>query len=98
MLSRSFALLAAATFAALGAGGGPALAQADPAAGQRISEPHMHRNLAVYLIHGVSATDAVPLTLAEALDKKKVQVTETGVVNELRVENTGDEAVFIQAG
>jgi hypothetical protein len=40
----------------------------------------------------------VPLTLAEALAKGKVQVTETGMVNELQVENTGDEPVFIQAG
>jgi hypothetical protein len=88
----------AAASAALGVPGGPALAQSDAGAGQRISGPHVHKNLAVYLIHGANATDQVPLTLAEALAKGKVQMTETGAVNELRVENTGDDAVFIQAG
>jgi hypothetical protein len=58
----------------------------------------VHRNLAVYFIHGSSATGSVPLTLTEALVKGTVQVTETGVVNELRIENAGDEEVFVQAG
>ena len=92
--SISIAPLAAAVLAALGAGGGPALAQAE----QRISGPHVHRNLAIYLIHGRNAADAVPLTLAEALAKGSVQVAETGQVNELKIENTGAEEVFIQAG
>jgi len=96
MLARSISIapLAAAVLAALGAGGSPALAQAE----QRISGPHVHRNLAIYLIHGRSTADAVPLTLAEALTKGSVQVAETGQVNELKIENTGEEAVFIQAG
>jgi hypothetical protein len=96
MLSRSLALFAVATWAALGVGGGAAAAQG----AQRISGPHVHANLAVYLIHGADASgsDKVPLTLAEALSKGSVQVTETGRVNELRVENTGGEEVFIQAG
>ena len=96
MLARSISIapLAAAVLAALGAGGGPALAQAE----QRISGPHVHRNLAIYLIHGRNAADAVPLTLAEALAKGSVQVAETGQVNELKIENTGAEEVFIQAG
>src|SRR5262245_27290402 len=98
MLSRSFALLALAMFAALCASSGPAPAETAPTPGQRVSGPHVHRNLAIYLVHGANVTDAVPLTLAEALAKGTVQVTETGMVNELRVENTGDEAVFIQAG
>ena len=41
---------------------------------------------------------AVPLTLQEALAKGSVQVVETGRVNELQIENTGAEQVFIQAG
>ncbi len=40
----------------------------------------------------------VPLTLQEALAKGNVQVVETGRVNELQIENTGGEQVFIQAG
>jgi hypothetical protein len=40
----------------------------------------------------------VPLTLQEALAKGSVRVVETGEVNELKVENTGDDDVFIQSG
>jgi hypothetical protein len=40
----------------------------------------------------------VPLTLQEAFDKGSVRVLETGAVNELKIENTGTEDVFIQAG
>jgi hypothetical protein len=85
--------LTAVACAALGVGG-PALADA----GQRVSGPHVHENLAIYFIHGTSADGPVPLTLTEALAKGRVQVLETGQVNELRIENTGDEEVFIQAG
>jgi ARG/rhodanese/phosphatase superfamily protein len=96
MLVRSLPIvpLAMAACAAFSTGVGPAFAQGE----QRISGPHVHRNLAVYLIHGRSAAGAVPLTLAEALAKGSVRVTETGVVSELKVENTGGEEVFIQAG
>lgn len=90
----SFAPLAAAAFAAIGAAGGPAFA--DP--NQRISGPHVHENLAVYFVHGTSAGGPVPLSLAEALAKDRVQVIETGRVNELQIENTGDEEIFVQAG
>src|SRR6476660_9231877 len=90
----SFAPLGAAALAAIGASGGVAFA--DP--GMRISGPHVHANLAVYFVHGVSAGGAVPLTLQEALAKGQVQVVETGRVNELQIENTGSEQVFIQAG
>jgi hypothetical protein len=87
-------VLAVLVLAVAGAGGAPAFAQE----GQRLSGPHVHRNLAVYFIHAGNATDAVPLTLAEALSRGSVRVTETGLVNELSVENAGDEPVFIQAG
>jgi hypothetical protein len=63
-----------------------------------ISGPHVHDNLAVYFVHGESAPGPVPLTLQEALGKGSVRVIETGEVNELKVENTGNEDVFIQAG
>ena len=63
-----------------------------------VSGPHVHENLAVYFVHGESAPGPVPLTLQEALGKGSVRVIETGEVNELKVENTGDEDVFIQAG
>src|SRR5262245_60511395 len=76
--------------------GGAGAAFAD--AGQRVTGPHVHENLAIYFIHGASVDGPVPLTLTEAVAKGRVQVTETGQVNELKIENTGDEEVFIQAG
>jgi hypothetical protein len=84
----------AAAFATVGTSGGPAYANQ----GMRISGPHVHENLAVYFVHGVSAPGAVPLTLQEALAKGSVQVVETGRVNELQIENVGGEEVFVQAG
>ena len=68
------------------------------AAATRISGPYTHDNLAVYFVHGPSAPGRVPLTLAEALEKGSVRVLETGVVNTLEIENTGDDEVFIQTG
>jgi hypothetical protein len=64
----------------------------------RVSEPVTHENLTVYFIHGPSASGRVPLTLEEALAKRLVQVRETGSVNELEIENLGDDEVFIQSG
>jgi hypothetical protein len=93
MRIRSIAPLAAAAFAAFGAGA-PAFADA----GQRISGPHVHENLAIYFVHGPGAGGQVPLTLAEAVAKGSVQVIETGSVNELRILNNGEEPVFVQAG
>ena len=90
----SVAPLAAAALAAVGASGGAARAEQDT----RVSGPHVHGNLAIYFVHGTSAAGAVPLTLQEALNKGQVQVIETGRVNELQIENTGGEQVFIQAG
>ena len=86
--------LAAAAFAAIGASGGPAFADQNV----RVSGPVAHENLAVYFVHGPSAGGTVPLTLQEALAKGSVQVIETGRVNELQIENTGPEQVFVQAG
>lgn len=64
----------------------------------RISDPIVHDNLAIYFVHGQSRPGPVPLTLAEALAKKTVEVREKGEVNELQIENKGGEEVFIQAG
>jgi hypothetical protein len=86
------ASLAVLTFAA--AAPRPAFADSKT----RISGPHAHENLAVYFIHGTSAPGPVPLTLQEALDKGSVRVLETGEVNELKIENTGEDDVFIQSG
>jgi len=88
------ALLAAiaAPFAAMLAS--PAMAED----ATRISGPAVHENLAVYFIHGKSASGPVPLTLKEAMAAGKVVVHETGSVNMLSIENAGAEEVFVQAG
>ena len=75
-----------------------AQAEGAGADGYRLSEPVSHGNLAIYLVHGPSRGGAVPLTLQEALKQRSVVVRETGQVNELSVENTGDSEVFIQGG
>ena len=64
----------------------------------RVSGPVTHENLTVYFIHGASAPGKAPLTLEEALVKRAVEVRETGNVNQLEIENRGNEPVFIQAG
>ncbi len=78
--------------------GGIALAEADNPNGYRLSEPIVHGNLAIYFVHGHSRSGPVPLTLQEALAKKVVKVRETNRVNELEIENTGDQDIFIQSG
>jgi hypothetical protein len=84
-------MLAATALFAVGA------TAAEPEA-YRISGPVVHENLAIYFVHGKSADGPVPLTLQEALANGSVQVRETGSVNQLEVENTGDTGVFIQSG
>ena len=69
----------------------------DPAE-YRLSEPAIHANLAIYFVHGESRSGPVPLTLQEALSSSSISVRETGRVNQLEIENTGDEDIFIQAG
>src|SRR5262245_33182825 len=66
--------------------------------GVRVSGPVTHENLTVYFIHGPSAAGKVPLTLEEAPARNVLQVRETGSVNELEIENLGDDEVFIQSG
>lgn len=72
-------------------------AAAEPEA-YRVSGPVVHENLAIYFVHGKSANGPVPLTLQEALANGSTVVRETGSVNQLEVENTGDSEVFIQSG
>ena len=90
-------LLAAALSLCLApfAGGG---AHAETSDDYRLSGPAVHGNLAIYFVHGQSRSGPVPLTLAEALAKKTIEVREIGEVNELQVENKGAEEIFIQAG
>src|SRR5205814_5729749 len=54
----------------------------------------------VYLLHGQSAKSSAAglLTLQEAMDQKKVVVYETGKVNELSIENTSSQDVYVQSG
>src|SRR5271167_2411938 len=64
----------------------------------RTSGPVVHENLAVYFIHGKSAPGKVPLTLEEAMTSDVVKVRETSNVNQLEIENLGDDEVFVQSG
>lgn len=73
-----------------------AKAKAEPNSG--VSPPIFHENVAVYFVRGPSAPGPVPQTLQEALAKGSVEVSETGTVQELRIENKGDEPVFVQFG
>jgi hypothetical protein len=66
--------------------------------GRSISGPIVHENLAIYFIHGQSAPGKVPLTLEEALANGAVKVRETSNVNQLEIENLGDNEVFVQSG
>ena len=84
----------AVALAMAGTAGGATLADES----MRVSGPFVHDNLAIYLVHGKSVEGPVPLTLQEAVAKGQVQVSETGRVNELEIENSGSQPVFIQAG
>src|SRR6478736_4409984 len=69
----------------------PATAPAVASSAERIAGPYTHANLSVYLIHGADKSSAKYLTLAEALDQKKVIVHETGSVNQLSIQNVSDD-------
>ena len=77
---------------------GAAQVQSTPAPEGHISGPVTYENIAVYFIHGTSKSGPAPLTLAEALAARTVEVRETGTVNELQIENLGSRPVFVQAG
>ncbi len=71
-------------------------------AGTRVQAAEVHGNLAVFAVTAPSTADLpAHLTLDAALGKqvlKIAEVTDSGSVNELKVENTGQAAVFIMAG
>ena len=70
---------------------------ADPS--PRISGPLVHENLAIYFVHGQRRCWPGPADAAGgAGEGQRAGRGETGQVNELQIENTGGEAVFIQAG
>jgi hypothetical protein len=93
-MRRSVFVPVAASFAALLSF--PALLSA--ADGTRVTGPLVHENLAIYFVHGTAAGGTVPLTLQDGLAKGQVKVRETHGVNELTVENIGNDEVFVQAG
>ena len=64
----------------------------------RIRAPHFREFGRLLSSTAPVRSGAVPLTLEEAVAKGTVQVIETGRVNELQIENTGTEQVFVQAG
>ena len=65
----------------------------------RVSEPYLHRNLAIYLLHRPNAVADRPLlTLDEALRTGSARVHETGRVGELEIENLMDADLYAQAG
>ena len=94
-MSWSF-VLSVATMFAVPLAAGVTTAHAAPASS--VLNPVTHENLSVYFVRGHSATGPVPLTLQEAILKGSVNVHETGQVNELIIENTGTDDVFVQAG
>jgi hypothetical protein len=93
-----WSLLAAISISPFMLAGLAGLAAAQTPEANRMTGPMVHESLAVYFIHGPSAAGKVPLTLDEALTRKVVQVRETGNVNQLEIENLGNDEVFIQSG
>lgn len=93
LTSRRLALLALAATANL-------LTSPARAESEKITGPHTHENLAVYIIHGEDRVKGKTyLTLQDALAQKKAVVRETGSVNQLVVENVSkDTDIYIQAG
>ena len=80
-------------------GQGPVRGKSIRAGDYRLSGPYTHKNLTIFLIHGKSIVFSKNfLTLQEALEQKKVIVYETNNVNELAIENTSNEDVYVQAG
>lgn len=64
-----------------------------------ISGPYNHDNLSVFLVHGQDHLKGkTPITLEEGLKQKKVKVHETKNVNQLAIENTSADEVYVQAG
>ncbi len=65
--------------------------------------PFRHQNLEVYLIQAAPNAETLPenvsiLTLEEGLASGDVVVTETGNVNNLKIENKSDHHVYVHSG
>jgi sulfur carrier protein ThiS len=90
--------LVAAFACAAGLVATPRAASAPP--DPRVGKSHAHANLAVFFLHGPSATSSHKvIPLKEAIDQKVVVVAETSAVNCLTIINTSpDMTVFVMAG
>lgn len=64
----------------------------------RLEGPFTHGNLSVFLIRGKDKIKGTFLTLQEAMVQRKVIVRETTTVNELTIENTSTDEVYVQSG
>jgi hypothetical protein len=93
------ALAVAAGALSLAGAGEKAGPSAKASAGPTLSGPYTCGNLTVFLVHGEDRLGGKNyLTLDEALEAKKVVVHETQNVNQLAIDNTSADEVFIQAG
>lgn len=77
----------------------PAVMNLDGAS-HRVTGPYVHENMAVYLIHADEQDERKFITLFEGLERGVVKVTEkeSEQVNELLIENTGTDFLFLQEG
>src|SRR6516165_642845 len=66
----------------------------------RVSGPHVHDNLTVWLIHSDDRDERDFLTLDEGLAQGLVAVSEqaSAQVNQLLIENLSDRPLFLQEG
>lgn len=67
--------------------------------GITINDPQTEQNLSLFILTGKEKVSGKSYnTLSEAMDSKQVIVKETGSVNELSIDNNGDDYVFIHSG
>jgi hypothetical protein len=69
----------------------------------RVEGPFTHENLSVYVVSGATQDSRRFITLAEGLKSKSVKLREKGAgaaasVNELEIENSSDDWLYLQAG
>ncbi|WP_394748053.1 ARPP-1 family domain-containing protein [Spongiimicrobium salis] len=67
--------------------------------GVMIHEPIQVQNLSLFMLSGETAIPGkIYTTLSRAMQEKTVTVHETGSVNELSIDNTSDDYIFIHSG
>ncbi|MBW8244826.1 hypothetical protein K1F50_18605 [Muricauda oceani] len=67
--------------------------------GITINDPHTVENLRLFILTGRENILGKPYkVLSEAMSQKQVDVKETGSVNQLTIDNNGDDHVFIHSG